>query len=99
MRAFTAVATLFATVVAAAPAPKEDVWVSNLLVRKTSGVDGTSVQVVSFDIPTFHCELSNPAFPSAVTQCDGGSTYFFSLIPGSKDSEFALEITRHFKDG
>ncbi|KAH7324139.1 hypothetical protein B0I35DRAFT_423607 [Stachybotrys elegans] len=101
MRAFTAITALFAAAVAAAPAPpKEDVWVSNFLVRKTSGVDGTAVQVVSFDIPSFHCEVSNPDFPSAATQCEGGSTYFFSLVPSTEEGvEFGLEITRYFKDG
>ncbi|KAH6953800.1 hypothetical protein BKA56DRAFT_625462 [Ilyonectria sp. MPI-CAGE-AT-0026] len=100
MRAFTAITALFAVAVAAAPAPpKEDVWVSNFVVRKTSSTEGTSIQVVSFDIPDFHCEASNPSFPSAATQCDDGSTYFFSLVPSTEESaEFALEITRHFKD-
>lgn len=100
MRAFTTITALFAAAVAAAPAaPKEDVWVSNFVVRKTSSTEGTSIQVVSFDIPDFHCEASNPSFPSAATQCDDGSTYFFSLVPSTEESaEFALEITRHFKD-
>ncbi|KAH7153617.1 hypothetical protein EDB81DRAFT_758561 [Dactylonectria macrodidyma] len=101
MRAFTAITALFAAVVAAAPAPtKEDVWVGNFVVRKTSGTSGTSIQVVSFDIPDFHCQASKPSFPSKATQCDGGSTYFFSLVPSTEDNaEFGLEITRHFKDG
>jgi hypothetical protein len=101
MRTSTAITALFAACVAAAPtiAPAEEVVVSNFLVRKTSGVDGTAVQVVAFDIPSFHCEAQNPTLPSAATQCQDGSTYFFSLVPGAGDAEFGLEITRYFRDG
>lgn len=103
MRAATIATVLFATAVAALPSkPKEDVWVNNFTVRRTSGPN-PSIQSVSFNIQTpteFYCEAQNPTLPSAVTQCSDGSTYFFQLVSAQGDgAEFGLEFLRRFRDG
>lgn len=94
MKFSTMTAALFAGVAAAAT---ENVDISDLTVRKTSG-EPTTIQSVSFklkgdDADGLACEASNPAFPSEVITC-GESKYRFVISAGepADESEFGLRI-------
>ncbi|KAI9901062.1 hypothetical protein N3K66_002879 [Trichothecium roseum] len=94
MKFSTMTAALLAGVAAAAT---ENVDISDLTVRKTSG-EPTTIQSVSFklkgdDADGLACEASNPAFPSEVITC-GESKYRFVISAGepADESEFGLRV-------
>ncbi|CAI6083276.1 hypothetical protein V2G26_018831 [Clonostachys chloroleuca] len=104
MRAFTIAASaafaLFSVV--AADTPKEDIWVSDFLVRKSSTETGTVINLVDFkitanDVTDQGCSAELPAFPNPTETVDCGySKYRFSLHKGTGDNEFALRMYHDF---